>query len=60
MVGREVGDIGSDDVWVCEADGARRGLTIDEDETFGVALEGAAGEDEVCEVLDGGARDGER
>ena len=60
VVGREVGDIGGDNVLVSEADGARRGLTIDEDETFGVAVEGAAGEDEECEVLDGGARDGER
>ena len=60
VVGREVGNIGGDNVLVSEADGARRELAIDEDETFGVALEGAAGEDEVCEVLDGGARDGER
>ncbi len=60
VVGGQMGDACGDDVLIREADGARRGLAIDEDETFGVALEGAAGEDEVCEVLEGVARDSER
>ena len=37
---------------VSEAGGARRGLTIYEDEALGVAPESAAGENEVCEVLE--------
>ena len=60
VVGGQVGDASGDDVLVSEAEGARRGLAIDEDETFSVALKGAAGENEVCEVLEGVARDGER
>ena len=60
MVGGQVVDACCDDVLIREAEGARRGLAIDEDETFCVALEGAAGENEVCEVLEGVARDGER
>ena len=60
VVGRQVGDACGDDVLVSEAEGARRGLAIDEDETFGVAQKSAAGEDEICEVLEGVAWDGER
>ena len=55
-----MGEVGGDDVLVCEADGARRPLAIDEDKALGVALEGAAGENEVCEVLVGGAWNGKR
>ena len=60
VVGGQVDDASGDDILVSEAEGARHGLAIDEDETFGVAQKGAAGEDEVCEVLEGVARDGER
>ena len=55
-----MGEICGDDVWVSEADGARRGLAIDDDKALGVALKGAAGEDEVSEMLVGGAWYGER
>ena len=60
MIGGQVGDACGDDILIREAEGARRGLAIDEDETFGVAQKSAAGEDEICEVLEGVARDGER
>ena len=55
-----MGEVGGDDILVSEADGARRGFAVGEDKALGVALEGAAGENEVCEVLVGGAWDGER